>query len=340
MKAIITSLLLIFVYNLQARTWIVSNEPGFPGDFSDLQACINTAVNGDIILVQGSAVSYGDIEIRKRLIIMGPGYFLGQNPQTQVNLANARLNSISILNGSMGAIIQGLEVTGSKTIESYSTGVGSIEDAGIIVDSTNALIMSCLVHNSVAIKNSVGTLLRKSYVKNYVFCWQDVNGCRVDNSIVLGLYVKNTEVSNCIVNFSIAGGGHYTNSIFQNNIFGYQGGVHFFVDFDSCVFNNNILTNDFLGTHLGSNTISTYPELYIGYAIPGKYSPDAVFQLAPRSPAIGFGINGIDCGPFGGSDPYRLSGISFHPNIWSVTMPNTATSGGGLQIQLKVNANN
>ncbi len=267
MKKVITPLLLLIMYNLQARTWIVTNEPGFLGDFSDLQACIDGAVNGDIILVQGSAVSYGDIEIRKRLIIMGPGYFLGQNPQTQVNLANARLNSISILNGSMGAIIQGLEVTGSKKIESYSTGVGSIEEAGIIVDSTNALIMSCLVHNSVAVRNSVGTLIRKSFIKNYVFCWQDVNGCRVDNSIILALYVKNTEVSNCIVNFSIGGGGHYTNSIFQNNIFGYQGGAHFFVDFDSCVFNNNILTNDFLGTHLGSNAISTYPEIYIGYAI-------------------------------------------------------------------------
>jgi hypothetical protein len=340
-KELLFGFFLILLSNINyAKTWIVSNEPNFPADFSDLQACVNAAVNGDIILVQGSANNYGDVEIRKRLIIMGPGYFLSKNPQTQVNLSSAKLNSIFLLNGSMGAIIQGLEIIGSRPIEALNTGYGSLDAAGIQIDSANGMILSCFVHHSIAIKNSVGTLIRKSFIREYIFSWDEVNGCLVDNSFVVGLYVNNTRIKNCYIGLGGYVGGDFKNSVFENNIFSPHVGPNFRISFDDCVFNNNILTNGFLGSQLGSNAILTYPELFIGYAVPGNYSPDGLYQLAPGSPAIGYGTNGIDCGPFGGNDPYKLSGISFHPNIWSVTMPQTATSGEGLKIQIKVNANN
>ena len=44
-------------------------------------------------------------------------------------------------------------------------------------------------------------------------------------------------------------------------------------------------------------------------------SSDNIFQLRPNSVAAGAGIGGVDPGPFGGSDPYRLSGLPPIPYV-------------------------
>jgi len=107
-------------------------------------------------------------------------------------------------------------------------------------------------------------------------------------------------------------------------------------------FNKNIfLTVNPLGLNSGNNIIGEEPEnLFVGYPNQGSYSDDGKFKLRTGCAAVGTGVDNTDIGPYGGTNPYSPSGISFHPNIWSVTMPTTGTSGGGLQVQVKINANN
>ena len=109
----------------------------------------------------------------------------------------------------------------------------------------------------------------------------------------------------------------------------------------STSFSNNIFVNfDPLGANVGNNLVNIDPAtLFIGFPNQGGNSLDGQFRLKSNSPAIGAGEGGVDVGPFGGSSPYKLSGISLHPNIWFVNMPTIGTSGGGLQVQVKVNAN-
>ena len=73
-----------FRVTLSAQTTrIVCNAPGYNGGvtnstvFNNLQAAITASNAGDIIMVQGSGVSYGNITIEKQLWLIGPGYFLG-----------------------------------------------------------------------------------------------------------------------------------------------------------------------------------------------------------------------------------------------------------------------
>jgi len=57
-----------------ATTITVSNRQDSPGQFEDLQEALNNAFNGDTILVAGSPTSYGLVEVRRQVTIIGDGY--------------------------------------------------------------------------------------------------------------------------------------------------------------------------------------------------------------------------------------------------------------------------
>ena len=61
------SVTLIFSQN----TWIVNNNDNVSTDFTDLQSAIDAASTGDILYVQHSPSSYGNIELYKELTIIG-----------------------------------------------------------------------------------------------------------------------------------------------------------------------------------------------------------------------------------------------------------------------------
>ncbi|RYY06893.1 MAG: hypothetical protein EOP43_04915 [Sphingobacteriaceae bacterium] len=62
---------------------------------------------GDTLLVDGSIKNYVALNCNKRLVIIGPGYFLTQNI-SQANTVSATVQGISFKSGSEGAIIIGL----------------------------------------------------------------------------------------------------------------------------------------------------------------------------------------------------------------------------------------
>jgi len=71
----------------------------------------------------------------------------------------------------------------------------------------------------------------------------------------------------------------------------------------------------------------------------GSVSTDGDWQLRSGSPAIGAGLDGVDCGMFGGSTPYVLSGIPAIPSIYYFIAPGSASGAEGLQVEIKARAN-
>jgi hypothetical protein len=65
---------------------------------------------------------------------------------------------------------------------------------------------------------------------------------------------------------------------------------------------------------------------------------DARFQLPSTSPAKGKGVGGVDCGPFGGINPYVLSGIPAYPSITEITVG--TQSGSNIPITFSAKRNN
>lgn len=333
-------LVIITVANVQATTYIVSNVPGFPANYSNLQTCVDAAVNGDIIIVQGSGTNYGDIIVTKRLTIMGPGYFLNQNPQTQAVLATAKLNSIYFKNGSSGSILEGMDVVGYTSSLGYGLqcGLGVVTNFSIKIDSSSVHCISNFWSQWIQISNSTGTIIKSCY-GNAIVAYIDISDLLIENSIFASAFFDNAYVKNSLFYYGLDGNGQacVNNCLFKNNIISTQPGNFLF---GTSSFTNNIFTADPLGTNVGNNLVNIDPvTLFVGFPNQGGNSLDGKFRLKSNSPAIGAGEGGVDIGPFGGSSPYSLSGISLHPNIWFVNMPTIGTSGGGLQVQVKVNAN-
>jgi len=62
--------------------------------------------------------------------------------------------------------------------------------------------------------------------------------------------------------------------------------------------------------------------------------------MQPNGAAAGYAIDKTDCGAFGGTTPYVLSGIPAIPNIYFLQLTPNATQAGGLKMTIRAKANN
>lgn len=70
--------LLFCANSLSAKVIRVNNQEPTKADqftFDNLQDAYNNAVSGDSLYIEGSDVSYGSLDIAKRLIFIGSGFF-------------------------------------------------------------------------------------------------------------------------------------------------------------------------------------------------------------------------------------------------------------------------
>ncbi len=79
-------LLCIFYCQLvEAKIWRINNNAGVNADFAGLAAAFSNPAlqNGDTIHIEGSSIAYLPASFSKRLVLIGPGYFLsGAGPIT------------------------------------------------------------------------------------------------------------------------------------------------------------------------------------------------------------------------------------------------------------------
>ena len=126
--------------------------------------------------------------------------------------------------------------------------------------------------------------------------------------------------------------------LLSNNIFlyGHSGEAN-------CTYQNNIADNSYpLPTGNGNQNLTTSQinGLFVGYPNQSTYSNDGRYVLKVGSLAIGTGTGGTDCGIYGGTNPYRLSGIPAIPAFYKLTAPSTITGGNPYTITFSVRSNN
>ena len=71
---LIIFLFLCCIYLTDARIITVSNNVAIPALYSNLQQALDDASPGDTIYVHNSTISYGNIIIRKRVVLLGEGF--------------------------------------------------------------------------------------------------------------------------------------------------------------------------------------------------------------------------------------------------------------------------
>jgi len=264
---------------------------------------------------------------------------LAQNPNTQVNPSSALFTAISCSAGSNGTYITGIQVG----YLNLATGVNNIVLKRNLINGTGSATSQLYL-----LGNNANVLIIQNYIVgnqngNYAPIWL-VAGC--SNVTIANNFIQGTSSSGYVllevdagasavvtnnVLWGTAANQYITlnNSTFNNNILNVNGPINGVNNSE----NNNFSMNANLDTTGGNahhNHINI-PEATI-FVNTGSY--DGSLKLKAGSPAIGAGYSGEDCGMFGGSDPYVLSGMPTVPAIYSFSAP---TSGSGtLPVQVKI----
>ena len=300
--AFLATLLVISATTVHSTVLRVNNTPAITVPYATFQAAYNAATNGDTIYLEGSGYSYGTINISKNLVIIGPGYFLGQNPENQANISTAVIDYLYLNGACSGSKFMGLEIA-------------SIDLNGGLAQ--NIVFLRNRIINSMYSDYGISSI--SVYYSNIIFQQNFVQGSlsgRFENAVFRnnvflgGLTINSFNNSVAFLN-NVVGNANITMATqCANNIF-----------FGSCNFTNCLLTNNICSASQapagnGNQLNVDMNNVFVCYTTCTGFSTDGRYQLKAGSPAIGAGSNGEDCGIFGGTDPYVLSGIPAIPAIY------------------------
>jgi hypothetical protein len=182
--------------------------------------------------------------------------------------------------------------------------------------------------------------------------------------------VNSGQILNCVWTHGTQGVPSSNRSLnFNNSVFVVQNCIDLATTFltgsgwltgaNNCVFVNNITAQPGGATPVASNPGSsgnvfnantTSNVYFVGFPNNNSagqtiYSPDAAYQLVANSPARNSGIvpgttTPTDCGIYGGTNPYKSSGIPNIPAFYRLNAASTTTTGSTYTITYSVRSNN
>lgn len=333
-------------------TVVVNNTPGIKADYKTLQGAVDSVAAGTLILLQPGPFTYGDVVIRKKVVIIGAGYFLGQNadPNTQATLRSSIVSRVYFDTASNGSYITGISLNGH---------VDGGDRTRINFNYTSDITVSrCLVDNmdtyayatrssSLVIKQC---FFRSSGNNAFILRSRESTGIDFVNNIFTG-DDANILPTEYFTNYNAS--VLFKNNIIYNPSYTVYPSAYTFINNIMFVKNNSNITllcvaslnnvGNVNYTSPGPNiTNAVESNVFVLNSNPSIASPDARFKLKTGSAAIGYGLGGVDCGAFGGpaGSSYELSGIAeFVPNIFFLDVPTVGTQTGGLPVHIKIRAN-
>ncbi|MEA3460768.1 MAG: hypothetical protein U9R49_02740 [Bacteroidota bacterium] len=304
----------------------VNNNTDFDADFTILQAAVTAASNNDTIYVEGSATEYEGATINKPLTIVGPGFFLNENPKTQANNVEATFNSdIAFTSGSEGSTIMGCRFLNGTDLNISVSDISVIRNylynLAFIGTSNNILVLQNYVRLSIV---ATGGVITNAIISNNIIQGQ------IDSEATSGPLIVANNV--CFTtNWAFPIDVH--NAVIQNNIL--IGEYATIYENTGNTISYNIMAED--GTDANGNQYNIDMDLvFADFDGTLQLSTDGKWELKAGSPALAAGSGGVDCGAFGGPTPYVLSGIPGLPHIYEADVPATATTDSGLPVTIKV----
>lgn len=324
---LLSSLVMAFALitlNVQATVWRVNAAPGASAHYTSLQAAHDaaTTVNGDTIYVEGSPFSTGGITCTKQLTIIGSGYYLDQNPQTQANPMNSLIDGYVYMNtGSAGSKIMGCYINypcyisdNNITFERNRFSYGNYSIYGYGSNISNIRILRNYFENN--------------YYYTSIYFPYNATNVLISNNYVGGYISTGSNFEGFVTNNVISGGISLSNATFANNISTYN----YSFTFNNCVISHNIGEGTQFGNQNGNQQNVPMTNVFLGAT---GNSTDGQWQLKAGSPAIGAGEGGVDCGMFGGAYPYVLSGMPPIPAVYYYNAPSMPTNSINVSIKAK-----
>jgi hypothetical protein len=324
---------------LTAAVLRVNNMPDTSPNYTTIQAAINAAADGDTLLIEGSVTSYAAFTLtNKRLNIIGPGYGLSQNLGTPANKLSATIagSTTSLIRTSSasggsanGTLVMGLEFLGTLQLDLCANvtvarcallGSGRIEVNGpqCVITQVYGAPGTGISYNS----NASGLRVENCVIPDGAISWSgsNITGVVFRNNLMRGfsdnglMTVENNIFTSSV---SISSGSVYRNNLFSSSV-------------PSPIFGSGNLAY--------TSTLALMPSYSTSIPIPGT-SFDSRYRLgsAPNA-ALNAGTDGTHIGPFGGTNPYVLSGVPPLPTIDELSVPQFSAPGTNLTIRVKVSA--
>jgi hypothetical protein len=356
MKQILTAAIFLLAINsASAKIWRLNNNnggalsPTVKTDFLPgvtLQQAHDSAkvVSGDTIHIEQSNTSYGALNMTKRLTLVGVGYFLNLNPNTQTNTSfNSPVSTITITTpAAAGSQLLGLRIAAyvyagvskikiancwfdyvqigsgvaSQPTDSISI-IGCFSQGAISSAGTTALNTNIGIYNTMVVPSAaIGTPVTLSVYCSGIF----------KNNIVYGAY-NNLAMSNFYVVNNIT--FSYYATTYQNT-------------FNNCVIEYNIgqSANHFQTPAGTGNTTNATNNLFTtNFLFVAGTSTDGQYQLQSGSPAKATGKSGVDMGAFAGDFPYSLSGITNVPNIYQLNIAPIPAGASTMSVTISAKSN-
>ncbi len=290
---------------LQAQTvHTVDNNAGAVAQFSGVQAAIDAASPGDIILIAGSPTYYGTFDIYKELHFVGVGYFLGTNgvPGLSTHGASVGLNFRN--NPSLG-----------NSAGSSATGLSGLKNSD--PGANNIVIDKCYdAQNNWRFQGNV--TITRCYSRNDIRI--DAADSSISNTITwtVNLIAANQSLTNSVIRREIQTTSNQTvrNCIFLEPVTGNS--LDLAADYTYCLkVGGGGLPDD--GTNINGALLTDV------FAAVGASDVDAYYELKEGSLAADAGFGGVDMGAYGGDKPYVLSGIPGRPRMTRFDIAPTAT---------------
>ena len=274
---------LLFATSAQAAILRVNNS-GVPAPYTSFPDAHTAAQPGDTIHVEASPINYGSHFISKQLVILGPGYFLGENAQTQVSLASATFTWFSFSGNQVaGTVISGLTFSSTFTINASEVRVERCRFLSNVnfyqtPSATGVQLVGCHIQGNLTVQSGSGPYTNTT-IANNIFL-----GTLSASAFMAGEFVNNT-VRNALTDPAFT----LSNMIARNNIFDCE------VTPGNNVFLHNLFRTAPVAADNGNQVNVAMGAMFAGGTV------DNQWQLAPGSPAMDAADDGGDCGAFGGN---------------------------------------
>lgn len=325
---------------------VTGTANGANGIYSDPRDAEDVAIDGDTLLFEGSVNDYNvTLQVDHRLVIMGPGYFQDENPNT--NAQSARIGRIYLYrasggdanSGAAGTIIQGLDLA------DLSSGRIDVAVNDVIIRKNR--LEEVYVYWSSSIPNQVHNLIisQNYFVKNGTQSHIDISSSSsvfqdvlVSNNIFEGVvsipdnskvdFVHNLFADPLVTIQNLEG-------VIRNNVF-LSNNPSYAISADSITHNISLGS----GLPSGNGNISNGNSQNLFLMVPATNGSDGQYQLKTTSAAQGAGYDGSDIGPYGGILSYVTYGYGEIPIILSFEVKTVINPGELLPVSVKATSGN
>ena len=341
-------LLICSISTANAKSWRINNDTRKSANFTDINAAMASeeVLAGDTLYLDPGSVYSNNQTITKAVVIVGNGYFLQNGMVSATIIGNVDVKAI-------GTKMMGVSMNG-----------------WVFINADNVSLERCKIFNTIQSNSGVryGLNVTQCYIKCstersaiHVYNNSHLRNATIKNNIIIHKYcqsrnysaiegVYDSEISNnylvveSCTNSSYAQDVIYnvTNSQIYNNIIRH-GSYPDRICANTGSDNNNGFYNNVISAAEGTYT-NVSNIVYLGTkdfsSVFADGINDAAYRLKANSPAKGAGVDGSDCGAFGGITPYVESGLPlYHPYVTKAIVAGKSEN-GEVDVMLNVKMQN